>query len=44
VKIGEGGCGHVFVISDQDNQKFALKVISQYGRNPIVKDMVDKEI
>jgi RIO-like serine/threonine protein kinase len=36
-EIGEGGVGHVFVVRDSTNNKFALKIVSQYGRNPIIK-------
>lgn len=41
-EIGEGTVGRVIIVEGKGGKKYALKVINQYGRNPIVKHVVDK--
>jgi hypothetical protein len=36
--------GHVFVVREEGGRRWALKVIREYGRNPIIREMVDQEI
>ena len=42
--IGEGAMGSVASVVGQDGRKYAVKKIVQYGRSPILKDQVNREI
>lgn len=42
--IGEGTSGAVWTVSSPQGRKFALKIIYDYGRNPILKQLVNQEI
>jgi hypothetical protein len=39
--IGEGAVGEVCYASS-DGRQYAMKIIRQYGRNPIIKQLVDQ--
>ena len=42
--IGEGTSGAVWTVSNPEGSKYALKIIYDYGRNPVMKMLVDQEI
>lgn len=41
-EIGEGTSGTVYTVTNPYAKKFAMKVINDYGRNPILREMIDR--
>jgi RIO-like serine/threonine protein kinase len=41
-EIGEGTSGTVYTVTNPKGRKFAMKVINDYGRNPILREMINR--